>query len=250
MDTFHRFFAAMEVKLAHEDLTLRELREMEDTLVLRPFEPSAEELSQKIFCWICDKRDAILQKTLKNLEKEAGVAPKVQALFLSREYLSPDEIVREIHLLWQLATQEGNEEAKEVLQEMAFALDYPIVQELDSQGHVSTFASRLEKLGKEVVEGNTVEPFVVSFSEAQQRAVREEAGGGPLSPELVAEGIGRYVESLQRQAKIAKAFHFDDWEKMEEKWKAFNDMAGDLEGQRFLAAAILDSVEERMGFFA
>ena len=264
----HKEFAAIESRLEAGNLTLRDIRDIEDGMLLSTDEKT-KKFSEGVFSRIGQKRNALIEKEIVRLEGKTDIGSKVLRLKLLNADLLPEEadtealaLAREVPLEKDARTQAT---VFKQLEEIRFAAAQPLVHELDDGALDSNFASRVRQVAKTMVEQNSLTPFQ-GLNSIQQREVYRYAGRGGMSPEVLAHAIEEYIHALQHQVEVARAFYFgrlgegvegllqlpeDIRLKIDQLiWEGAGGEAvdpTDASSQELITAAILHNVEERMG---
>lgn len=176
----HRFspeaqeLASLEMRLADGDLTLDQLRDIEDQVVFRVTDKTRD-AAQNIFTQIEAKKKSLLQRQIEPLELKQDVISKIAKFQLIRSGLDADEsdeamegLQREVALVDDPKVQAL---AEEKLGEVSFRREYPIAEELDPASFDSNFAFRVSQVSKKIAESNSLALFQNMFNATQQREI-------------------------------------------------------------------------------
>lgn len=181
LSTEAREFAALESRLETGDLSLSEIRGIEDQMLLKPTHEKMKKLGEQIFTRIGQKRKALVEREINQLAGQSDLNSKVRRLNLLNPDLSPEEVdIQTLSLFREVPLEEdvrAQETALKQLEDIRFMTAQPIVQELDDEALSSNFASRMRQIAKTMVEQNSFIPFKEGLTPRQQKEVYRYAGG-------------------------------------------------------------------------
>ena len=189
-----------------------------------------------------DVSEGKIQKQIDLSKKVYQIASEVESLKLNQFNLPPSETVEQCAQLSKRissfssingltsSTKRTVEAVKHQLAHMEFALDFPIVEDVDSESALPNFAIRLldtaDKIRKAPLK-SLVNVLQSELDPVQLKEVQMLLPKGEADPETVAQAVETYLDSLQNQAQMAEMLH--------------------RSGQSEFAQSILDSMQKRMG---
>jgi hypothetical protein len=172
-----QYLISIESRLEAGDLTLGEIRDIEDEILLSP-EEKTKKIGERIFSRMEGKRRSLIQREIVRLEGKDDIGSKVLKMKLLNVLEEPDgealEILREVPLEEDVQVQKM---VLGQLEEIRFAAAHPIVLELDDGALGSNFVSRVRRVARAMVEQNSITPFQ-GLSGVQQGEVMRYAGRG------------------------------------------------------------------------
>lgn len=240
-----------------------------ETVKTTPVKKTAEKVSEVVQLpvpMIGQKRGREVQL----LDDASSLVKKIQRSW--DEWTPPELAEQIIELEDRVAQLNGSspeiEKVKRATEHLHFEFVFPVALELDANPshHLFSFAKEIHRLAKEVFATESLIPFQHLNPVQQYEVLRYAGKGGHMSPEVIAHTMKEYVHGLQHQAAVAEAFFFgrlaegmegllklpeDVRTKIDQLiWDASGGAAIDpteKESQSLIAAAIMHSVEERMG---
>jgi hypothetical protein len=166
--------ASLEARLNAGDLTLGEIREIEDEILLRPIDEKTRKIGEGILVRAGEKRKTLVDREVVQLDGKSDLGSKVQRLNLLNGSLSPDEAEGEIDaLLREIPLEEdvrAQSAALKMLEDLEFAIAEPIVHEFQESSE-STYSSRMLFLAKTMLSQNSLIPFKEGLNAAQHREI-------------------------------------------------------------------------------
>lgn len=182
-------FAALEVRLNAGDLTVNELQDIQDQIVLKTTEKT-QKLVNKLFDKVEEKKGSLLEKEAVVSEEVFAVSKKIVDLGIRWNTMVPEQIAEELVSLNERATLisgqqevspwvlEINQAAQRQLEHLNFAFVFPLVIELKTQSMEPTFASRLHGIAEKIRQQNTLLPFKALDGLLQREILRYTAKEG------------------------------------------------------------------------
>jgi len=182
-------FAALEARLNAGDLTINELQDIQDQIVLKTTEKT-HKLVSGLFDKIEAKKDSFTNREAAVSEEVCDLAKKIGQLEIRWNQMVPSQIADELVSLNERATRisgereispwihEINRAAQEQLEHLNFAFVFPQVIELKRETMEPTFASRLHKIAEQIRQQDNVLPFKALDSYLQREIVRYVSGEG------------------------------------------------------------------------
>ncbi len=176
-------FAALEARLNAGDLTVNELQDIQDQIVLKTTEKT-QKLVKGLFDKVEAKKDSLKEREAVVSQDVFGLAQKIVDLGIRWNQLVPEQIAEELVSLNQRATlisgekevspwvQEINQAAQRQLEHLNFAFVFPVVIELKQETMEPTFASRLHAIAEKIRQQNTVLPFKALDAYLQREIIR------------------------------------------------------------------------------
>jgi len=166
-------FYALESRLSAGDLSLSEIRDIEDTVLFR-MKDKTQEAAFSLFEKIATRRSQLLEKEVEVLKKDSDISSKVQQFILSQSTFSPEEMeekLLEIEMDVALMSEETEvtEAVRRQLAHLHFALEYPVARELESNSIESNFISRVGQIRERILK----EQSIASFNELSTVQKRE-----------------------------------------------------------------------------
>ncbi len=221
-------------------LTISELRHLEDQLLNT--DEAASQLGSSILGQIHFQQEVLLKKEITHLG-EGSVLSQVKRVQRVSSFLTPSELQSEIvHL--KAKTAHGASQVQAQIERLEFQSVYPLAMDLEAKAAQSTFASRMLEIAEE--------GSLQKLSATQQEEVLR-FGDADIS-----RSIKHYVHNLELQLDAARDFHFGRIEEGERKLQRLPEsVQRRIEGlvwasqdnpEGTMTSAILQSLEERMGF--
>ena len=175
-------FARLEMRLEAGDLTLDEIRGIEDQLLLRSDSgEKTKKIGEGLFARLSEKRKALIDRQIVQLEGQKDLGSKIAKLHLLSGELSPEEAEGETLALFREVPLEEDSRVQQAallqLEEIQFTLHQPIAHDLDAGALSSNFVSRMRQIAKTLSEQNSLAPLR-ELNQTQQREVYRYARGG------------------------------------------------------------------------
>ncbi|HEY4254855.1 MAG TPA: hypothetical protein VGM34_00730 [Chlamydiales bacterium] len=267
--------AALDARIASGNLSFEELQMVSDELAPLFYSTSAKvkELAKKIFETIFELKQRLLEKDLGLVAELQQLEGKIEALHLRGGDLSPEEMAEELVALdkeffkLQIPTasrlRTKYKALGEGIEKLQFGFVFPVVAELEV-GEMS-FAGEIFRIAEQLEQSPKA---LDALTCTQKKEILNLAGNGQgMSAEGLVHAAEGYVESLRYQAEVARAFFSG---RVDEGFQALLDLpeatriqidefiweaAGEApidptlpESHSLMASAVLQSMEERMGF--
>lgn len=176
-----REFAELEMRLDEGDLTLGEIRGIEDQMILKPTDDKTKKFVQGVFARIGDKRKTLVDREIVKLDGRSDLASKIERLsLLNREGSQEGTEIETLALYRELPLEEdarAQKSALSALEDIRFSAEQPLAHDFDDQALQSNFVSRIRLIGKTMVEQNSLIPFKEGLNRTQQLEVQRYAGG-------------------------------------------------------------------------
>jgi len=264
--------ASFEARLASGNLSFEELEAISSEL--RPLFYSTsgkvQALAKKIFDTLVELKQQLVERDLGLVAELQTIEGAVEKLWLQQGQLTPEELAEEIVALEKQLIQlkvpfsprlrAKHQALEQELEKLQFAFVFPVVSELEEAEN--TFASELKKVAEQVENGGSLD----ELTETQKKEIYRSVPQG-ASPEGLAHAMDTYLESLRAQAHLAQHFFAG---RIEEGFQAQLDLPEDVrmriddliweaagqapidptlpENQQLMAGAVLQCLEERMGY--
>jgi hypothetical protein len=264
--------ASLDARLASGNLSFEELEVISGKLkpLLKSTCDKVYALAKKIFHTIVELKEQLLHRDLGLVAELQTIEGAVEKLWLQQQALTPEELAEEIVALEKQLIQlkvpfsprlrAKHKALEQELEKLQFAFVFPVVSELEEVEN--TFASELKKIAEQVENGGSLD----ELTETQKKEVYRSVPQG-ASPEGLAHAFETYLSSLRVQAALAQHFFAG---RIEEGFSAQLDLPEDVrmriddliweaagqapidptipENQQLMAGAVLQGLEERMGY--
>ena len=167
-------FAKLELRLEAGDLTLDDIREIEDTVLVRPADEKTRKIGEAILVRAGEMRRALVDRDIVRLDKESDLGSKVRRLYLKSPSWTESESLQELSAIRREVPLEADvrlrEAARKQLENLEFAIDEPLIYEFESSME-STFASRMGMIAEMMLRQNSLTPFKEGLNMTQQREI-------------------------------------------------------------------------------
>ena len=165
-------FAALESRLEAGDLTLGQIREIEDKALFRLTDEKTRKIGESVLIRAGEKRKTLVDREIVQLGEQSDLGSKIRRLNLLNSSLTPEESEVEIAILYREAPLEEDARlqraALKQLEHLEFASAEPLAHEFDEEAVESTFSSRMLLISKEMLRQNSLIPFKEGLNGTQQ----------------------------------------------------------------------------------
>jgi hypothetical protein len=269
--------AALDARVASGNLSLEDLQQISDELVPLLYSTSTrvQKAAKEIFEFLAALKQGMVERDVHLVAQLQALDARVELLWLQMGDLSPEEVAEELTSLdkefLSLSIPSASrlrEKYKSLgmeIERLQFCFVFPVVSELDDGEQ--TFAREMFRLAERV--RNEQSPKALDeLTATQKKEILQLAGQGQgMSAEGLSHAMEEYVEALRVQSRAAQSFFAG---RVDEGFQALLDLPEEVriqvdeqveeaaggslvdptlpEGYTLIAAAILQSMEERMGF--